>query len=157
MKVKILAVGKTGEKFWSDAVAEYSKRLSRFCNFTIEEIPDLKNPDLSSTELCRKTIEKEGESILRRIKDEVVVALCIEGKQMKSEDLCSLIEDAAMKNGRLTFVIGGSLGLSDAVKNRADFRLSMSKMIFPHALARVMLAEQIYRAYTIMNNGNYHK
>lgn len=157
MNIKILAVGKLNEKFWQDAMAEYSKRLSRYCSFTIEEIPDLKNPDLSSAALCRKTVEKEGEAILRRIKDESVVAMCIEGKQMPSGGLCKIIGDAAMKNGRLTFVIGGSLGLSDEVKNRADFRLSMSEMTFPHALARVMLTEQIYRAFTIINNHNYHK
>ena len=157
MNVKILAVGKLNEKFWADALAEYSKRLSRYCTFSVEEIPDLKNPALSSGELCKKTVYKEGQSLLQKIKDEFVVALCIEGKQIPSEGLCGIIEKAAMKNGKLTFVIGGSLGLSEEVKMRADIRLSMSAMTFPHALARVMLAEQIYRAYTIINNGNYHK
>lgn len=157
MNIKILAVGKLGEKFWADAVSEYSKRLSRFCKFQIEEIPDLKNPDLSSEALCAKTVEKEGEAILQRVKDEMLVALCIEGKQMSSKSFCSIIEEASMKKGKLTFVIGGSLGLSQAVKDRADICLSMSEMTFPHNLARVMLVEQIYRAYTIINNQNYHK
>ena len=157
MKIRILAVGKLNEKFWNDAVSEYSKRLSGFCNFSIEEIPDLKNPDLSSKALCQITIDKEGEEILKRLKGEKYIALCVEGKEVTSEDLCTVIENAAMYGGKLNFVIGGSLGLSEKVKNGADMRLSMSRMTFPHALARVILTEQIYRAYTILNNQNYHK
>lgn len=157
MRIKIIAVGKLKEKYLSEAALEYEKRLSRFCKTEIVQLQDLKNPDLSSKALCLETINKEGRDILSRIKKEYVVALCVEGKKLSSEEFSGFIQSAAMKTPDITFVIGGSLGLSDEVKNRADFKLSLSDMTFPHGLSRVVLLEQIYRAFKIAAGENYHK
>lgn len=157
MRIKIIAVGKLKEKYLSEAALEYEKRLARFCKTEIVQLQDLKNPDLSSKALCLETINKEGRDILSRIKKEYVVALCVEGKKLSSEEFSGFIQSAAMKTPDITFVIGGSLGLSDEVKNRADFKLSLSDMTFPHGLSRVVLLEQIYRAFKIAAGENYHK
>lgn len=157
MKIKIIAVGKLKDDFLREASGEFEKRLSRFCNLEITEIADIKNPDLSSKALCDEVKAKEGRAILSKIKNEYVVAMCIEGKKLSSEKFAKLIDDCAMRSPDTAFVIGGSLGLSDEVKKRADISLSVSDMTFPHGLFRIMLLEQIYRAFKINSGEEYHK
>lgn len=157
MNIDIIAVGKIKEKFFTQAIDEYAKRLSRFVKFSIIEIPDEKIPDNASEKVNLQILEKEGEKILSKIKDGYVIALCIEGNQMPSTDFSNLIEKVSMSNSRITFIIGGSLGLSENVKKRADYKLSVGKITLPHQLMRVVLSEQIYRSYKIINNEAYHK
>ena len=157
MNIKIICVGKLKEKFLQDASKEYEKRISRFANLEIIEIPDRKNPDISSVKLCNEVMEKEGADILSKIKNEYVIALCIEGKNLTSEGFAEKIETLKNEGGKITFVIGGSLGLSPKVKERADFKLSFSDMTFPHGVARVLLTEQIYRGFKINSGESYHK
>ena len=157
MRIKIICVGKLKEKFMQQCCDEYIKRLSRFCKIEICEIPDRKNPDLSSEKLCIEVMEKEGADILSKIKNEYVIALCIEGKKLGSEGFAEKIENIMNESGSIAFIIGGSLGLSDEVKKRADFKMSMSDMTFPHQMARAMLLEQTYRAFKIISNESYHK
>ena len=159
MKVKIICLGKLKEKYLKDAIDEYSKRLSRFCNLEITELSDEKIPDNASLSEEQKVLETEGEKILKCISSsDYVVSLCVEGKQKSSEEFALLFKDLAL-GGKSTvvFVIGGSLGLSQSVKNRSDLRLGFSKMTFPHQLMRVFLTEQIYRAFKINANEKYHK
>lgn len=159
MKITILSVGKVKEKFYRDAILEFSKRLSRYCKLEIIEVADEKTQEEASETEIRIVKEKEGERLLKNIKDDAyVVCLCIDGKQLDSEELSEKIEKLGVQGtSHICFIIGGSLGLSDEVVRRADFRLSFSKMTFPHQLMRVILLEQIYRAYRIMNNEPYHK
>ena len=157
MNIKIICVGKLKEKFLQDASKEYEKRIGRFANLEIIEIPDRKNPDLSSEKLCIEVMEKEGADILSKIKNEYVIALCIEGKKLTSEGFAEKIETLKNEGKKVAFVIGGSLGLSKAVKERADFKLSFSDMTFPHGIARVLLAEQVYRSFKINSGESYHK
>lgn len=159
MKITILSVGKVKEKFYRDAILEFSKRLSRYCKLEIIEVADEKTQEEASETEIRIVKEKEGERLLKNIKDDAyVVCLCIDGKQLDSEELSEKIEKLGIQGtSHICFIIGGSLGLSDEVVRRADFRLSFSKMTFPHQLMRVILLEQIYRAYRIMNNEPYHK
>ena len=147
--IEIIAVGKIKEKFFSDAISEYSKRLSRYCKFVITQLPDF--PD-SADEM-----QKEAQLILPRIKG-LCVPLCIEGKQLSSEELAEFISEKSVEGvSHITFIIGGSRGIDDSVKKKADLKLSFSKMTFPHQLMRVILSEQLYRAFKIINNENYHK
>ena len=159
MKITILSVGKVKEKFYRDAILEFSKRLSRYCKLEIIEVADEKTQEEASETEIRIVKEKEGERLLKNIKDdEYVVCLCIDGKQLDSEELSEKIEKLGVQGtSHICFIIGGSLGLSDEVVRRADFRLSFSKMTFPHQLMRVILLEHIFRAYRIMNNEPYHK
>lgn len=158
LNVNLICVGSLKERFFSDAVNEYKKRLSRYCKFNIIELPEEKISDQETQSAIEKTLFKEGERILQKIsKSDYVIAMCIEGKQLSSEELSSKLSDISMTSGTLDFVIGGSWGLSDDVKRRADFKLSVSKMTFPHQLFRVMLCEQIYRAFSITANAKYHK
>lgn len=158
LNVNIICVGNLKEKFFTDALSEYKKRLGRYCKFEVTELPEEKIADNVTQSQIDKTLKKEGEKILSKIgKSDFVVAMCIEGKQLSSEELAKKIEDISLTNSTVNFVIGGSWGLSDDVKKRADMRLSVSKMTFPHQLFRVMLAEQIYRAFTITANAKYHK
>jgi len=158
LNVNIICIGNLKEKFFSDAVSEYSKRLARYCKFSVIELQEEKTTDQSTSAVIEKTLSKEGERILSKIgKSDYVVAMCIEGKIISSEELSQKIEDISMHSGTVSFVIGGSWGLSDDVKKRADMKLSVSKMTFPHQLFRVMLCEQIYRAFTISANAKYHK
>lgn len=158
LNVNLICVGSLKEKFFSDAVNEYKKRLSRYCKFNIIELPEEKISDQETQSAIEKTLFKEGERILQKIsKSDYVIAMCIEGKQLSSEELSNKLSDISMTSGTLDFVIGGSWGLSDDVKRRADFKLSVSKMTFPHQLFRVMLCEQIYRAFSITANAKYHK
>lgn len=147
--VEIIAVGKIKEKYLRDAIDEYSKRLSRYCNFKITEVSDFADTP--------SAIEKEAALILPKIKG-LCVPLCVEGKQLSSEELAEFIEKSATEGtSHITFIIGGSRGLADEVKQKGSLKLSFSKMTFPHQLMRVILAEQIYRAFKINNNENYHK
>ncbi len=156
--VTVISVGKIKEKFIKDALAEYEKRLSRFVKFKNVEIPDRPIPDNASPTEEASVLEKEGQDILAKInKGDYVISMCIEGKKLSSTDFAAKLEDAFMTTSAITFIVGGSLGLSDAVKSRSNFKLSMSDMTFPHNLAKLMLTEQIYRAFKINSNESYHK
>ena len=158
MNAAIVCVGRLREKFYAGAAEEYQKRISRFGRLEIVELPDLPEPPNASDADRRRVMEKEGESILSRLRpDDHVIALCIEGPQMPSEDFAAFFRRADQTGKRQAFVIGGSLGLSDAVIRRANEKLSLSRMTFPHQLARVMLLEQIYRACKINAGERYHK
>lgn len=157
--VTIIAVGKIKEKFFTDAIEEYAKRLSAYCRFEVVEVKDEKTPDNPTENEKNAVLDREAERILQKIpKGAKVIALCVEGKQMTSEKFADLISRSSVEGtSRLVFVIGGSMGLSDKVKNVSDLRLSFSEMTFPHMLMRVILAEQIYRGFTIVSGKTYHK
>lgn len=159
MKITVVCVGKIKEKFYVQAIDEYSKRLSRYCKLDIIEVADEKTPDNASQVVNEQIKSKEGERILGSIKeDSYVIALAIDGEQLDSVKLSKKIENLGINGcGHITFVIGGSLGLAPEVLNRADYKLSFSKMTFPHQLMRVILLEQVYRSYRIMKNEPYHK
>ncbi len=159
LNITLLCVGKIKESYFTDAISEYSKRLSRYCKLTICEMKDEPTPDNPSEQEKALILEKEGRRILEKIPDSAhVTALCIEGKSESSEKLADRIETLASSgNSHLVFIIGGSMGLSDKVKSRANHRLSFSPMTFPHQLMRVILLEQIYRAFQINQGGKYHK
>lgn len=145
LKINIVCVGKVKEKYFSLGIDEYAKRLTRFCEFSITEVAE------------EPTVEKEGKNILTKLRG-AVFALCVEGKKYSSERFAVKIQKLKDSGtGEITFVIGGSYGLSDEVKKRADELISFSDMTFPHTLFRLMLTEQIYRAMTIMNGITYHK
>lgn len=146
MNIIILCVGKLKEKYWTEASAEYRKRLSRYCTITVEELKE-ENP------------EAEGQNILKRLKkDTFVITLEIQGKALSSEELSSKLQELALEGkSDITFVIGGSDGLSEDVSKRSDFRLSFSRMTFPHQMIRIFLLEQIYRSFKIMKGETYHK
>ena len=159
MNITIIAVGKIKEKYLKMAIDEYVKRLGRYCKVDIIELPDEKTPDNASEKDEYLIKEKEGKLILSKIKDRAyVIALDLNGKELTSEDFAKFISiNGVQGNSNIVFVIGGSLGLSIEVLKRADFKLSFSKMTFPHQLFRVMLFEQIYRSFRINNNEPYHK
>lgn len=158
MKITVACVGKIKEKYFTDAINEYSKRLSRYVKLNIAEVTDEKAPESMSEAQAEQVKEIEGERLLKVIDDSFVVALAINGKKMTSEAFSDFISNNMVKGiSHITFVIGGSLGLSDKVFERADYKLSFSDMTFPHQLMRVVLLEQIYRAYRIMKNEPYHK
>ena len=159
MKITLVTVGKIKEKFFEDAIKEYSKRLSRYCKLEILQVADEKTTEGASEEVELQIKEKEGQRILSLIRDDAyVIALAIEGKMLDSEELAERIEKLGVSGiSQIVFVIGGSLGLSAQVMKRADYALSFSRMTFPHQLMRVVLLEQIYRSYRIMNHQPYHK
>ena len=159
MKITVVAVGKIKEKFFADAVSEYRKRLGRYCKLEILQVADEKTPDGVSEALEKQIKDREGERILSHIRDgEYVFALAIEGKMMSSEEMAQKMERLGVEGrSQVVFVIGGSLGLSEAVIRRADEHLSFSKMTFPHQLMRVILLEQVYRGFRIMKGEPYHK
>jgi 23S rRNA (pseudouridine1915-N3)-methyltransferase len=159
MKITILCVGKIKEKYFTMAIDEYSKRLSRYCKLEIIEVADEKTIDQAGEAIENQIKKTEGERILKNIKDGAfVIALAINGNNLTSEELADKIEKLGVGGvSHLIFVIGGSLGLSEEVLQKADFKLSFSKMTFPHQLMRVVLLEQIYRAYRINFNEPYHK
>ena len=160
LKINIICIGKIKERYFTDAVGEYAKRLTAFCKFSVVELNEERIRSNTPNEAqIAEVIEAEGRRILQKIgTSDYVAAMCIEGKLLSSEELSETLDKAAL-SGKSTvdFIIGGSYGLSDEVKRRADLRLSMSKMTFPHQLARVILSEQIYRAFEISTNGKYHK
>lgn len=159
MNITIITVGRIKEKYLKDAIAEYSKRLTRYCKLDIIELQDEKTPDNASEKEELQIKAKEGEAILKYIKDNMyIVALAIDGKMLSSEELAEFIKDAGIRgNSNIALVIGGSLGLSEEVLNRADYKVSFSKMTFPHQLMRVILLEQIYRGFKINAGEPYHK
>lgn len=159
MKITILCVGKIKEKFYREAIDEYSKRLSKYCKFEIIEVEDEQTPDKASESVCRMIKEKEGKRLLSKIKDDAYVCtLEIEGKNLSSMELADWMEKTCVRGkNHICFIIGGSLGLHEDVIKRSDFSLSFSKMTFPHQLMRVILTEQIYRGFRIINNEPYHK
>ena len=159
MNITLICMGKLKEDYLRSACAEYQKRLQAFCRFSIEELEPERLPDNPSDAEIAAALEKEGDRILSKIpKGAYVTALCIEGKQQSSEELAQLMDRIPSGgSGSAAFIIGSSYGLSDKVKASAQLKLSMSKMTFPHQLARVMVMEQIYRAYSIINNRHYHK
>ncbi len=159
MNINIICVGKVKESYYREALAEYLKRLSKYCKTEIIEVTDEQTPDGCSDKEAAIILQKEGDRILSKIAlDSYVIATAIEGKILSSEQFASLIEDKGIRGvSRIAFIIGGSLGLSDEVKARADMLLSFSKVTFPHQLMRVILTEQIYRAYRIIKGEPYHK
>lgn len=159
MKITVVCVGKIKEKYLTMAIDEYSKRLSRYCKLEIIELPDEKTPDNASPAEELQIKKKEGERILKNIKDSAyVIALAIEGKMLSSEELADKMQQLGVNGeSHLVFVIGGSLGLDSEVLDRADYKLSFSKMTFPHQVMRMILLEQVYRGYRIMSGEPYHK
>lgn len=159
MNINIICVGKLKEKYWSDAAAEYSKRLGRYCVLKIKELKEDRLPDNASAAEEHAVIENEGKSILKAIGgSSYVIALDVRGKPLSSEALSEKINNFAISGcSNVDFIIGGSLGLSADVLSRADMRLSFSQMTFPHQMMRVILLEQIYRSFKIIKNETYHK
>lgn len=158
LHINVICVGKIKESFFRDAILEYSKRLSRFCNLTITELQDEKIPEKASEKIEQEIKEKEGQNIISHIKkDSYVIALDLTGKELDSVALSQKIENLSISNSSITFIIGGSLGLSKQVLNYSNEKLCFSKMTFPHQLIRIFLLEQIYRAFKIANNETYHK
>ncbi|HEU6607646.1 23S rRNA (pseudouridine(1915)-N(3))-methyltransferase RlmH [Streptococcus pneumoniae] len=159
MKIKVVTVGKLKEKYLKDGIAEYSKRISRFAKFEMIELSDEKTPDKVSESENQKILEIEGQRILSKIADrDFVIVLAIEGKTFFSEEFSKQLEETSIKGfSTLTFIIGGSLGLSSSVKNRANLSVSFGRLTLPHQLMRLVLVEQIYRAFTIQQGFPYHK
>ena len=159
MKIKVVTVGKLKEKYLKDGIAEYSKRISRFAKLEMIELADEKTPDRASESENQKILEIEGQRILSKVGDrDFVIVLAIEGKTLSSEEFSKQLEEASIKGfSTLTFIIGGSLGLSSSVKNRANLSVSFGRLTLPHQLMRLVLAEQIYRAFTIQQGSPYHK
>ena len=158
MNISIVCIGKIKESFFRGALEEYSKRLSRFAKLYIIEVRDEKIPDNPSEKEIDAILEKEGAAVLTKIpKNSRIIAMCIEGKELSSTQLAEKIREISMTASHITFIIGGSLGLSDKVKAAADFKLSFGKITLPHQLMRVVLTEQIYRAFKINAGENYHK
>lgn len=158
-KVTVLCVGKLKEKFYTEASAEYVKRLGRHCKIEIVELPEFRLPEAPSEGDIQRALTQEAAAIREKLpKGGAVIAMCIEGKLLSSEDLSKKLEQFAVSGKtQLTFLIGGSFGMHQSVKDLADLKLSMSPMTFPHHMARVMLLEQIYRAYQISDGTRYHK
>lgn len=158
LQVTLLCVGRLKEKFYTDASAEYLKRLGAYCRAEIIELPESKRPSNPSDAETEAAVRREGDAILERIpKGTRTVALCVEGKEIPSEGMAEILSAAAAEGGKICFVIGGSDGLDKRVKAAAEARISMSRMTFPHHLARVMLLEQIYRGFKINEGSRYHK
>lgn len=159
MKISIITVGKIKEKYLKDAIAEYSKRLGKYCKLEIVEVADEKTPDAASETVEDAIRTKEGERIMKYVRDDAyVITLEIAGTQLTSEGLAGKIEQLGIQGkSHITFIIGGSIGLGRQVLARSDYALSFSKMTFPHQLMRVILLEQIYRSYRIINGEPYHK
>ncbi|MCL1950012.1 MAG: 23S rRNA (pseudouridine(1915)-N(3))-methyltransferase RlmH [Turicibacter sp.] len=159
MNITIISVGKIKEKYIKMGLEEFAKRLSRYCKLAMIEVPDEKTPDNASQKEMDIIKEKEGKLILSKIKDSMyVIALDLQGQMKTSEEFAQELSQLALRgNSNVAFLIGGSLGLSDEVKKRADAKLCFSKMTFPHQLFKLILLEQIYRTYRINNNEPYHK
>ena len=159
MRISIVCVGKIKEKFFKDAIDEYSKRLSRYCKLDIIEVADEKTPDGASDNVVRQILQKEGERIKSHLLDGTyIISLAIEGKKYNSENFSHKIDGLCVKGiNHIIFIIGGSLGIDEAIKKQSNELISFSDMTFPHQLMRVILLEQIYRAFRISNNEPYHK
>ena len=159
MNITVICIGKLKEKYWSQAVEEYSKRLRSYCSLEILELKESRLPDKAGAAEELAVKDAEGKEILRRIKENMyVITLEVKGKMLSSEKLAEKIEKLGLSgDSNIAFIIGGSLGLSDGVSRRADFKLSFSEMTFPHQMMRVILLEQVYRSFKIMRNETYHK
>ena len=159
MRITIITVGKIKEKFYRDAIGEYEKRLSKYCKLEIKEVADEKTPDQASENVNQQILEKEGERIKNLIpKDSYVIPLAIEGKKYDSVGFSQMIQKNTVSGvSHITFIIGGSLGILDEIKKASNQMISFSDMTFPHQLMRVILLEQIYRAFRIINGEPYHK
>ena len=159
MKITLITVGKIKEKYWREAIAEYEKRLSKFCKLTILEVADEKTPEHASVNENKQILEKEGARIKNLLpKDSYVIAMAIEGKKVDSISFSRMLQSISTNGvNHFTFLIGGSLGLLEEIKKQADASISFSDLTFPHQLMRVLLLEQIYRAFKISANEPYHK
>ena len=159
LTVNVICIGSLKEKYLKEAVAEYQKRLKAFCKFEIIELPEQKLPDNPSENEIKRALKKEAEKIISKIpKGSAIISMAIEGKELSSEQLAEKISAFSLRGfSTVSFVIGSSFGLCDEMKQESDFLLSMSKMTFPHQLARLMLCEQIFRAIGIIYNTKYHK
>ncbi|MBQ6498984.1 MAG: 23S rRNA (pseudouridine(1915)-N(3))-methyltransferase RlmH [Ruminococcus sp.] len=158
LSVNIICVGKLKESYLRDAIDEYSKRMRSLCRLSIIELPEERSSDDPSAAEIGRVISAESERIMQKLgKGDYVIAMCVEGRNISSEELSAKLEDISMRSSTVDLIIGGSWGLSDELKSRADFKLSMGKMTFPHQLCRVMLLEQVYRAFQISKGTKYHK
>lgn len=159
MNVQLIVLGKLKEKYMKEFAGEYEKRLSAYCKFAVTELEPVKLSDNPSAQEIENALNKETQTIKAKIqKNSFIFAMCIEGEQMSSEEFSKKLDDIALcGKSNIVFVIGSSFGLSNEVKNMADYKFSMSKMTFPHKLARIMVTEQIYRGFSISNNSKYHK
>ena len=159
LNIKFICVGKLRERFYIDAFNEYARRLSAYCKFECAELNETKLGDKPSDKEIENALVRESADIEKAIpKDAYVIAMCVGAKQLKSEELAQKINSLALSGrGKICFIIGGSFGMAESVKQRADRRLGMSEMTFPHHLARVMLTEQIYRSFKIIEGSRYHK
>lgn len=159
LNIKLICVGKLRERFYIDAFNEYARRLSAYCKFECAELNETKLGDKPSDKEIENALVRESADIEKAIpKDAYVIAMCVGAKQLKSEELAQKINSIALSGrGKICFIIGGSFGMAESVKQRADMRLGMSEMTFPHHLARVMLTEQIYRSFKIIEGSRYHK
>lgn len=156
-RVTVIAVGKLKEPWLREGLAEYQKRLSLYCDFSVAEVPEYRLPDDPSPAQIEKGLDQEGRTILEKMGKTPFAALCIEGKPLSSEGFARFLKERQHTAGGFAFVIGSSFGLSPEVKDQAAARISLSAMTFPHQLFRVMLAEQIYRGFSILGGGKYHK
>lgn len=157
MNIKLAVIGKLKEKYLRDGCDEYIKRLSKFCNLKIVELDEYKLPDKPSQKDIDNALINESKNILKHCEG-YIISMCIEGNQVSSEDLAKKFETVTLNGyGTITFIIGSSFGLDSSIKSKSDFKLSMSKMTFTHQIARMLLLEQIYRAFQINTNGKYHK
>ena len=158
LTINVLCVGKIKENFFKDAISEYSKRLSRYCKLNIIELPDEKIPDKTNSKIENEIKTKECNNIINHIKkDSYIICLDLKGKELTYEQISETIENISMESSQITFIIGGSLGLTEEVLNISNKKICFSKMTFPHQLIRVFLLEQIYRAFKISNGETYHK
>ena len=158
LNFRIVCVGSLKEAYLREAIAEYEKRLSAFCSFSIVELKEYKLPDTPSPAEIETALKKEADAVLAAIPPRAfTVALCVEGKQLSSEELATRLSDIMQQNGSLALIIGSSHGLSPRVKAAADLRLSVSKLTFPHQMMRVLLLEVLYRSFSILKGTKYHK
>ncbi len=158
LNIQIICVGKLKETYLKNAIAEYSKRLSKYCKLSILELPDEKIPDKLNITISENIKSKECTNIINHLKDNsYIIALDLNGKQFSSEEFSEKLDNISMINSNITFIIGGSLGLNTELLNKCDLKICFSKMTFPHQLIRVFLLEQIFRAFKISNNESYHK
>ena len=159
LNIKFICVGKLRERFYIDAFNEYARRLSAYCKFECAELNETKLGDKPSDKEIENALVRESADIEKALpKDAYVIAMCVGAKQLKSEELAQKINSLALSGrGKICFIIGGSFGMAESIKQRADMRLGMSEMTFPHHLARVMLTEQIYRSFKIIEGSRYHK
>ncbi len=158
LNIHIVCIGKMKESYLKDAINEYSKRLSKYCKLSILELPDEKIPDKLNESLSNEIKNKESNTILNHIKkDSYIICLDLKGKELSSEDFSKTIEDLSLQTSHITFVIGGSLGLSSDILKKAHQKICFSKMTFPHQLIRVFLLEQLFRGFKISNGETYHR